>query len=74
MVKNAKNCWKSSLFCPFLLLDKEEAVKIRADISTKHDFLVSYHFDLKSKEIQTHLPYIELAFSKFLEEVTYTEL
>ena len=38
------------------------------------DFLVSYYFDLKRKEIHTLLPYIELAFSKFFKEGTYTEV
>ena len=28
MVKNAENCWKSSQFCPFSFLDKENAVEI----------------------------------------------
>ena len=28
-----------------------------------HDFIAQYYFDLKSEEIDTLLPYIELAFS-----------
>ena len=39
-----------------------------------HDFIQQYYFDLKSKEIDTLLPYIELAFSKFLDKGTYTEV
>ena len=50
MVKNAENCWKSSPFCPFSFLDKEDAVEIQFDITMMHDFLASYYFDLKSKE------------------------
>ena len=38
-----------------------------------HDF-ITYYFDLKSKEIDTLLPYIELTFSKFLDKGTYTEV
>ena len=39
-----------------------------------HDFITLYYFVLKSKEIDTLLPYVEPVFPKFLEEGTYTEV
>ena len=39
-----------------------------------HNFIAQCYFDLKSKEIDTLLDYIELAFPKFLEEGTYPEV
>ena len=39
-----------------------------------HDFIAQYYFEIKSKEIGTLLPYIELAFSKFLEKGTCSKV
>ena len=74
MVQIAGKCWKSSLICLFSFLDKEGAAEIYPDFTKIHDFTGQYYFELKSKEVDALLAFIEVAFLKYLEEVWKFEI